>query len=78
MRATITQIYAGQVAEAIKGGDTDKIRHMITRKQKAMAEALELAEFYKSDKPEFAEEEATRVKRLQREISQLEASSLDK
>lgn len=78
MKATITQIYAGQVAEAVKGGYTDKIRHMITRKQKAMAEALELAEFYKTDKPEFAEEEATCARHLQREIGQLEASSLDK
>lgn len=74
MKATITQIYAGQVAEAVKSGDTVKIRHMISRKQKAMAEALELAEFYKTDKPEFAEEEATRAKRLQREIRQLEKS----
>lgn len=37
MKATITQIYAGQVAETVKGGNTVKIRHMISRKQKAMA-----------------------------------------
>ncbi len=74
MKATITMAYAGHVAEAIKSNATDKIRYMIARKQKAMAEALELAAFYKDDKPEFADEEATRAKHLQREIAQLENS----
>lgn len=74
MKATITQIYAGHVTEAIKAGDHNKIKQMIVRKQKAMAEAMELAEFYKNDKPEFSDEEASRAKRLQREIKQLENS----
>lgn len=74
MKATIKQIYAGHVAEAIKVGDPNKIKQMIARKQMAMAEAMELAEFYKNDRPEFSDEEATRAKRLQREIKQLEKS----
>lgn len=74
MEATITLIYAGYIAETIKTGNTEEIARMIARKKKAMAEALELAEFYKNDKPEFSDEEATRAKRLQREINQLKNS----
>lgn len=74
MKATITQIYAGHIAETIKAGDPNKIKQMIARKQRAIAEAMELAEFYKNNKPEFSDEEATRAKRLQREIKQLENS----
>lgn len=74
MKATITLIYAGHVAEAIKADDPNKIKQMIARKQMAMTEAMELAEAYKNDKPEFSAEEATRAKRLQREIKQLENS----
>lgn len=74
MKATIKRIYAGYIAETIKAGNPDEIRQMIFRKQKAMAEALEMAEFYRHDKPDFADEEMTRAKRLQREIKRLENS----
>lgn len=74
MKATITQIYAGHVDEAIKANDLDRIRYIISKKQKAMVEAIELAKLYKDVKPAFADEEATRARRLQKEITQLEKS----
>ena len=74
MTATMTLIYAGHVAEAIKSGDTVQIKQMIARKRLALAEALRLREECKDCAPDFVDEEATRAKRLQREIQQLEAA----
>lgn len=72
MNATISLIKSDMVTEAIKSGNTSKIAQLIADKKKALANAIENANFYKSiGNEEFAATEQQRANRLAKDIERL-------
>lgn len=72
MKAEFYKVRGTELEEMIKRGNNNEISSMISKKQKALAEALENVEFYKSNgNMEFAENEQNRVNLLQRQLEML-------
>lgn len=72
MKAEFYKVRGTELEEMIKRGNSNEISFMISQKQKALAEALENVEFYKSiGNMEFASNEQNRAKLLQRQLEML-------
>lgn len=72
MKAEFYKVRGTELEEMIKRGNNNEISSMISQKQKALAEALENIEFYKSvGNMEFAENEQNRANLLQRQLEML-------
>lgn len=72
MKAEFYKVRGTEMEEMMKRGNNNEISSMISKKQQALAEALENVEFYKSIRNmEFAENEQNRAKLLQRQIEML-------
>lgn len=72
MKAEFYKVRGTELEEMIKRGNSNEISSMISQKQKALAEALENVEFYKSiGNMEFASNEQNRVNLLQRQLEML-------
>jgi hypothetical protein len=72
MKAEFYKVRGTEMEEMMKRGNNNEISSMISKKQQALAEALENVEFYKSiGNMEFAENEQNRAKLLQRQIEML-------
>lgn len=72
MKAEFYKVRGTEMEEMMKRGNNNEISSMISKKQQALAEALENVEFYKSiGNVEFAEKEQNRAKLLQRQIEML-------
>lgn len=69
----IALVKTDSLTELIKSGNISEIKQMIETKKKALAEAVENADFYKSiGNDEFASSELARVNLLTRQIDKLE------
>lgn len=72
MEATITLIKTDMVTEAINNGNLTEIEYILSVKEKALTNAIEVAEFNRSiGNNEFAEVEESRARRLKRDIERL-------
>lgn len=72
MEATITLIKTDMVTEAINNGNLTEIEYILSVKEKALTNAIEVAEFNRSiGNNEFAEVEEQRARRLKRDIERL-------
>ena len=72
MKAEFYKVRGTELEEMIKRGNNNGISSMISQKQKALAEALENVEFYKSiGNMEFASNEQNRANLLQRQLEML-------
>lgn len=72
MKAEFYKVRGTELEEMIKRGDNNEFSSMISQKQKALAEALENVEFYKSiGNMEFASNEQNRANLLQRQLEML-------
>lgn len=72
MKAEFYKVRGTELEEIVKRGNNNEISSMISQKQKALAEALENVEFYKSiGNMEFANNEQNRAKLLQRQLEML-------
>ena len=69
MKAEFYKVRGTEMEEMMKRGNNNEISSMISKKQKALAEALENVDFYKSiGNMEFASNEQNRVNLLQRQL----------
>lgn len=72
MKAEFYKVRGTEMEEMMKRGNNNEISSMISKKQQALAEALENVEFYKSiGNMEFASNEQNRAKLLQRQLEML-------
>lgn len=72
MKAEFYKVRGTELEEMIKRGNNNEISSMISQKQKALAEALENVEFYKSiGNMEFASNKQNRANLLQRQLKML-------
>lgn len=72
MEATITLIKTDMVTETINNGNLTEIEYILSVKEKALTNAIEVAEFNRSiGNNEFAEVEESRARRLKRDIERL-------
>lgn len=72
MKAEFYKVRGTEMEEMIKRGNSNEISSMISKKQQALAEALENVEFYKSiGNMEFAVNEQNRANLLQRQLEML-------
>ena len=72
MKAEFYKVRGTEMEEMMKRGNNNEISSMISQKQKALAEALENVEFYKSiGNMEFASNELNRANLLQRQLKML-------
>ncbi len=72
MEATITLIKTDMVTEAINNGNLTEIEYILSVKEKALTNAIEVAEFNRSiGNNEFAEVEESRARKLKRDIERL-------
>lgn len=72
MEATITLIKTDMVTEAINNGNLTEIEYILSVKEKALTNAIEVAEFNRGiGNNEFAEVEESRARRLKRDIERL-------
>lgn len=72
MKAEFYKVRGTEMEEMMKRGNNNEISSMISKKQQALAEALENVEFYKSiGNMEFASNEQNRVNLLQRQLEML-------
>lgn len=72
MKAEFYKVRGTEMEEMMKRGNNNEISSMISKKQQALAEALENVEFYKSiGNMEFTANEQNRAKLLQRQLEML-------
>lgn len=72
MKAEFYKVRGTEMEEMMKRGNNNEIFSMISKKQQALAEALENVEFYKSiGNMEFAVNEQNRANLLQRQLEML-------
>lgn len=72
MKAEFYKVRGTEMEEMMKRGNNNEISSMISKKQQALAEALENVEFYKSiGNMEFASNEQNRANLLQRQLEML-------
>lgn len=72
MKAEFYKVRGTEMEEMMKRGNNNEISSMISKKQQALAEALENVEFYKSiGNMEFASNEQNRANLLQRQLKML-------
>lgn len=72
MKAKFYKVRGTEMEEMMKRGNNNEISSMISKKQQALAEALENVEFYKSiGNMEFAANEQNRANLLQRQLEML-------
>lgn len=72
MKAEFYKVRGTEMEGMMKGGNNDEIFSMISKKQQALAEALENVEFYKPvGNMEFASNEQNRADLLQRQLGML-------
>lgn len=75
MKATGTLVRKTELEMLIESGDRTAINKMIERKERAMNEAINNAEFQSSiGLNEMADNEASRAKRLMRDIAKLKTA----
>ena len=74
MKAAMELTKKTYLEETISSKDMEAISRMIARKEKALKEATDNAEFYASiGQEEMADNEASRAKRLAKDIERLKA-----
>lgn len=74
MKATYTLIKKTDLEILIESGDKNAINEVIRIKERALENASENAEFYRSiSNAEFADNEQSRANRLRRDLSRLRA-----
>lgn len=74
MKSTCTLIKKTELEILIESGDKTAINKMIEQKERALDNATENAEFYRSvSNAEFADNEQSRANRLMRDLSRLRA-----
>lgn len=74
MKSTCTLIKKTDLDILIESGDKSAINEVIKIKERALKNASENAEFYKSiNNTEFADNEQSRANRLMRDLSRLRA-----
>lgn len=72
MKAEFYKVRGTEMEEMMKRGNNNEISSMISKKQQALAEALENVEFCKSiGNMEFAANEQNRANLLQRQLEML-------
>lgn len=72
MKAEFYKVRGTEMEEMMKRGNNNEISSMISKKQQALADALENAEFYKPiGNMEFAANEQSRANLLQRQLEML-------
>lgn len=72
MKAKFYKVRGTEMEEMMKRGNNNEISSMISKKQQALADALENVEFYKSiGNMEFAVNEQNRANLLQRQLEML-------
>lgn len=75
MKATCTLIKKTDLEILIESGDKAAIKKMIEQKERALDNATENTEYYRSiDNVELANNEQTRVNRLMRDLKSLRAT----
>lgn len=74
MKASCTLIRKTDLEILIESNDKDAIKKIIEQKERALKDAMENSEYYKSvNNVEFADNEQSRVNRLTRDIYKLKA-----
>lgn len=75
MKATIELMKKTSLEEAIENKDNSALIALIERKEAALEEAQENAEFYRSmGNAEFADNEQSRANRLMRDLKKMRAA----